>query len=109
MLETAPGVIGRFMDAAAKRDYEAIGECFTEDASAEDEERTHRGRSQIRRWQQETRSRWDYTVTVVGGEQVGESGYRVAAHLKGNFPGGEADVEYRFSIRDGLISSLRIT
>ena len=58
MPETAPGVIGRFMDAAAKRDYEAIGECFTEDASAEDEERTHRGRSQIRRWQQETRSRY---------------------------------------------------
>ena len=30
MLETAPGVIGRFMDAAAKRDYEAIGECFSQ-------------------------------------------------------------------------------
>jgi hypothetical protein len=37
------------------------------------------------------------------------AGYRVAAQLKGNFPGGEADVEYRFGIRHGLICRLRIT
>ena len=109
MLETAPGVIRRFMDAAERRDYEAIGECFTEDATVEDEERTHRGRTRIRGWQQETRSKWDYTLTVVGGEQAGASEYRVAAHLKGNFPGGEADLQYWLSLREGLISSLRIT
>ena len=48
-------------------------------------------------------------MTVDGSEQVGEGEYRLTAHLKGKFPGGEADVDYRFSIRDGLISSLRIT
>jgi len=109
VLESAPDVIGRFVNAAANRDFDAIGQCFTEDASVEDEERTHRGRGEISAWQRETRSKYDYTVTFADGEPVGESGYRVAAHLKGNFPGGEADVEYRFSIRHGLISSLRIT
>jgi ketosteroid isomerase-like protein len=58
MLET-PAVVGRFMDAAAKRDYDAIGECFTGDATVQDEERTHRGRTEIRHWPQDTRSKWD--------------------------------------------------
>ena len=48
-----------FMDAAAKRDYDAIGECFTGDATVQDEERTHRGRTEIRHWPQDTRSKWD--------------------------------------------------
>jgi ketosteroid isomerase-like protein len=47
MLETAPAVIERFMEAAARRDYEIIAECFSEDATVEDEARTHRGRRQI--------------------------------------------------------------
>ncbi len=37
MLESAPDVIGRFVNAAANRDFDAIGLCFTEDASVEDE------------------------------------------------------------------------
>ena len=109
MLNTAPEVVERFMNAAAVPDLNAVGECFTEDATVSDEERTHRGRNQIRAWQGESHARYDYSVTVVGGQPDGENGYRVAARLKGNFPGGEADVEYRFVFRDGLISSLQIS
>jgi ketosteroid isomerase-like protein len=109
MLEKAPEVIGRFIDAAAERDFDAIGQCFTEDATVEDEERTQRGRTEISAWQRKTRTQYDYTVTVTSGQPDGENAYRVGAHLRGTFPGGEADVEYRFVIRDGLISSLRIS
>jgi ketosteroid isomerase-like protein len=109
MLEKAPEVIERFIDAAAQRDFDALGQCFTEDATVEDEERMHRGRNEIRAWQQKTRTQYDYTVTVTSGQPDGDDAYRVGAHLRGNFPGGEADVEYRFVIRDGLISSLRIS
>jgi ketosteroid isomerase-like protein len=108
MLQTPPAVVERFINAADNRDFDAIAACFTNDATVEDENRTHRGRSQIRAWQQEGRSRWDYTISVIGGEPAGVSEYRVVAHLSGNFPGGEADVEYRFSLREGLISHLRI-
>ncbi len=109
MLQTPPAVVERFINSADNRDFDAIATCFTEDGTVEDEDRTHRGRRQIRAWQQESRSKWDYTVTVVSGEPAGESDYRVTAHLTGNFPGGEADVEYRFSVRAGLISHLRIS
>ena len=47
VLETAPAVIERFMEAAGRRDYVIIAECFFEDATVEEEARTHRGRRQI--------------------------------------------------------------
>ncbi len=85
MLESAPDVIGRFVNAAANRDFDAIGLCFTEDASVEDEERTHRGRGEISAWQRETRSKYDYTVTFADGEPVGESGYAWPRILRATF------------------------
>jgi ketosteroid isomerase-like protein len=106
LIETAPAAITRFMDAAARRDYEALAACFAEDPTVSDEERTHRGRNEIRQWQKDTRAQWDYTVTVVGGEVAGADEYLLAVHLQGNFPGGEADVNYRFTMRGDLIARL---
>ena len=103
-----PEIVTRFMSAAAARDYEAVAACFTEDAVVEDESRSHRGREAIRRWQERTRAKWDYTVTATGGKPDADAGHIVSAHLSGNFPGGEADVEYRFRFRGDLIAYLRI-
>jgi len=108
VMETSPGAVRRFMDAAARRDYDAIGDCFTDDATVRDEGKTRRDREEIRQWQRETRATWDYTATVVSGRQDGEHRYRLGVHLHGNFPGGDADVEYRFTIRDELISRLQV-
>lgn len=108
MLEGAPKVITRFLDAASERNYDALAECFTSDAAVSDERRVHRGRAEIRLWQEESRAKWEYAATAIDGRPGAADEYIVAVHLKGNFPGGEADVEYRFTIRDGLISSLRI-
>jgi ketosteroid isomerase-like protein len=108
MLEKAPAPIVRFMDAAAQRDYDALAACFAVDATVSDEEQTHRGRNEIRQWQKDTRAKWDYTVTIIGGEHAGENEYVVAIHLQGNFPGGQADLNYRFSMRDRLIGGLEV-
>lgn len=103
-----PETVTRFMKAAAERDYEAVASCFTEDAVVEDESNSHHGRDAIRRWQEGTRAKWEYTVTATGGRPDGTSGYLVPAHLSGNFPGGEADVVYRFTLQGNLIERLRI-
>jgi ketosteroid isomerase-like protein len=103
-----PEMVGRFMEAAAERDYQALAACFTEDAVVEDESHSHHGREAIRRWQEGTRAKWEYTVTATGGRPDADGGYLVSAHLSGNFPGGEADVEYRFTLRGDLIARLRI-
>jgi ketosteroid isomerase-like protein len=103
-----PEIVTRFMKAAADRDYEALAACFTEDAVVEDESHSHHGRDAIRRWQEATRAKWEYTVTATGGRSDTDGGYFVPAHLSGNFPGGEADVGYRFTLRGDLIARLRI-
>jgi len=101
--------VQRFVDAAASHDFAAIAECFTDDATVTDEERTHRGRAEIRKWQEDGRQRWEYTLTVRGGKARGADGYVLQGRLTGNFPGGAADVEYDFTVRDGLISRLAIS
>ena len=104
-----PNVVQRFVDAAASRDFAAIATCFSEDATVSDEEHTYRGRAQIRRWQEDGRKRWEYTLTVKDGKVRGADGYIMQGHLSGNFPGGEADVEYDFTVREGLISRLAVS
>jgi len=101
--------VQRFVDAAASHDFAAIAECFTDDATVTDEERTHRGRAEIRKWQEDGRQRWEYTLTVRGGKARGADSYVLQGRLTGNFPGGAADVEYDFTVRDGLISRLAIS
>jgi ketosteroid isomerase-like protein len=102
-------VVTRFVEAARNRDFAAIGDCFTEDSTVADEEQTHRDRSEIRSWQEASRRKWDYTFTAKSGSARGADGYVIEGHLTGNFPGGEADVTYTFTLREGLISRLVIS
>ena len=108
-LGKAPTAVARFIEAAKKRDFGAIGGCFTDDATVADEAQTHRGRTEIRQWQEASRQKWEYTLTVKTGTARGVDGYIIEGHLSGNFPGGEADVTYAFTLRDGLISRLVIS
>lgn len=108
-LGTAPTAIRRFVDAAAKRDFAAVGECFTEDATVSDEGQTYRGRTDIRRWQEASREKWEYALTVKRGTLLRPDAYVFEGHLTGNFPGGQADVTYSFTLHAGLISRLVIS
>jgi len=103
-----PPIVTRFWDAAARRDFDAVAECFTEDAEVTDENEVRRGRAAIAAWQAATRAKWDYTVTTTGGEPAVDGGFKVSARLEGSFPGGVADVAYTFSLKDGLILRLTI-
>ena len=98
----------RFWDSAARRDFDAVAECFTEDAEVSDENELRRGRAAIAAWQAAARAKWDYTVTATGGEPTADGGLKVEARLEGNFPGGVADVTYTFWLKDDLIRRLTI-
>jgi hypothetical protein len=45
---------------------------------------------------------------VTSTEAVGASGFNVAMHIEGDFPGGTADLVEAFTLRDGLIEHLAI-
>jgi len=52
-------------------------------------------------------TRWTYTTTVTGARRDGDD-WIVAVHAEGDFPGGVADLEQRFTVRDNRITRLVI-
>jgi len=105
---SAPTVITRYLAAAADADFSALADCFTADGTVTDEGHTYRGRAEIIGWRESLASQFTYTATVTSSEPINDNEYRVTAHLVGDFPGGVADLTYRFILHDGLIADLTI-
>lgn len=105
---SAPAVITRYLAAAPAGDFAAVADCFTVDGTVTDEGKTYRGRPEIIGWRESLASQFTYTATVTSSEPRNDSEYRIMAHLVGDFPGGVADLTYRFTLRDGLIADLSI-
>jgi ketosteroid isomerase-like protein len=107
-MSTIPPVITTYLNAADDGDFDALVGCFTQDGTVLDEGRTYRGRDEIRGWRESLGSKWEFTTTVTGSEPDGSAGYIVRMHVEGNFPGGVADLTYRFTLAGGLIADLSI-
>lgn len=103
-----PDVIANYLRAADAADADALLACFTEDAEVTDEGATRRGHAEIRRWREEVAAKYVYTVEVLGSRPADDGRYVVSTKLEGNFPGGTAYLEYRFTLSDGLIRALEI-
>jgi ketosteroid isomerase-like protein len=103
-----PDVINCYFEADARHDTNAIVALFTDDAVVVDEGETWRGSSAIRAWQEGTASRYEYATQVFDTESAGKDGYLVTGRLEGNFPGGTADVKWRFTLAGERISDLHI-
>lgn len=105
---TTPHAVSRYLDAADRGDDAALAECFTPSGTVTDEGHTYRGQAEIARWRGSVARQWTYTATVTGTERVDASRYRVSVRLVGNFPGGVADVVYRFDLDGDSIRALVI-
>jgi ketosteroid isomerase-like protein len=103
-----PAAVAGYLRAASASDAAAIISCFTDDAEVTDEGRTWSGHDEIRQWWEGPATKYEYTVRVLGGQSVAGDRYVVRTRLTGNFPGGTVDLRYRFTLRDGLISVLKI-
>ncbi len=108
MDNTTPEIVTRYLAAADAQDAKALAACFAPDGTALDEGVTYTGRDEIIGWREKLAGSWTYTTTVTGSAPVSDDEYRVSVHLVGDFPGGEADLNYSFTLRDGLITALRI-
>jgi hypothetical protein len=108
MVETTPDVITRYLRAADERNAQALAACFTVDGTVTDEGATYVGHDEIVGWREGALSKWKYTTDVVRTESVGEHEHLVSVHIEGDFPGGVADLTYRFITEAGLISALGI-
>lgn len=98
-----------FMKAIDARQGVQALSVFTADAVVTDEGRDHSGREEIEAWLTDsvTESEYTYTSAFTGATTTGTSAV-VQQHLEGDFPGGVADLHYRFTLSGGLISRLVI-
>ena len=97
------------MTALDARDDDRALDLFTVDAVVTDEGRDHAGRDEIRAWLAASVSGSEYTYTseFTGATAAGDT-VDVGQHLAGDFPGGVADLHFRFVVDRALISRLVI-
>jgi hypothetical protein len=102
-----PAPVRAYLAGHADRDDEAAVRAFAPDATVTDEGKTSTGTAEILAWRRRASTEWTYTTTVTGSRREGDT-WIVAIHLEGDFPGGVADLEQRFTVRDGALTNLHI-
>jgi ketosteroid isomerase-like protein len=103
-----PDVITRYFEADARRDIDGVAALFTDDAVVVDEGQTWRGVREIRAWRQGPASLYEYTTEVFGTDPAGEDEYLATGRIDGNFPGGTAELKWRFTLAGDRIRRLHI-
>lgn len=106
-IDTLPAVITTYLTAHQARDLDPALACYTDDAVVTDEGRTHRGKHEIRDWLARAASEYTYTTELVAAHRVDDQ-YVAVNHLEGDFPGGAADLRFRFTLDGGRIAELVI-
>lgn len=108
MSTSTPAVVTRYFAAADASDFTGLADCFTEAGFVVDEGTTYQGPAAIIGWRESLAGKWTYTSTVTGSESISPSEYRVHVHLEGDFPGGVAELTYRFALQGDAIAELSI-
>lgn len=106
-LDQLPTAVRAFTEAHAARDADAALALLTPGAVITDEGSTYRGEDVLRRFIAEAGTEFTYTDEVTGAARDGEV-WVVRHHLEGDFPGGTADLGYRFALDGDRIERLDI-
>ena len=109
--EALPDNIKTFMTALDAREVDQVLATLTTDAVVTDEGHDYQGHDAIGAWVATAAAEYTYTTAFTGAtvleRQTGTT-VDVGQHLEGNFPGGVADLNYRFTLDGALISRVVI-
>lgn len=105
--DALPDNIKTFMTALDAREGARALATFTTDAVVTDEGRDYTGRDEIGAWLSRAVSEYTYTSQFTGATTT-DTTIDIARHLEGDFPGGVADLHFRFALDGALISRLVI-
>ncbi|MEE6295880.1 nuclear transport factor 2 family protein [Georgenia wangjunii] len=103
-----PAVVVRYLRAHPTHDTDAAATTFADGARVVDEDVTYRGAEAIRGWLADAASEYTYTTTLTGQTEDEPGRWTVLARLEGDFPGGVADLRFRFRIDGDKIAELVI-
>ena len=107
MIDNLPKPIALYVAAENTGDANLFDQCFADGAVVRDENETHRGLAEIKKWKAETKKKYQHTVDPL---RISEKDGRfiVANRLTGNFPGSPIELEFVFTLKDDKIVSLEI-
>ncbi|GAB3228569.1 nuclear transport factor 2 family protein [Mycolicibacterium hippocampi] len=103
-----PTVVTTYLTAHRSRDVATAVRTFTDDAEVTDEGHTFHGGDAIRTWLGSAGSEYTFTTEFTGATTTDPAHIDVLQRLEGDFPGGTADLHYRFTLDGELISRLVI-
>lgn len=106
--EQLPTTVREFLAAHIAGDADTASSFLTEDAVLVDQGETVHGREAARVFLQDAGSEFEYTTEQLGSHRVGDVHWVATLRLEGTFPGGVAELDYRFTVRDDLIAELVI-
>jgi ketosteroid isomerase-like protein len=104
-----PGPVQHYFDVVDGDDPEALVALTTPDVVVVDDGATWQGHDGVREWRAKVVRQWDYTTELTGVRPSGAASCVVTGHLEGDFPGGEVDLYYSFTLADELIARLEIS
>jgi hypothetical protein len=103
-----PEPITRYLTAHRDHDTATAIGTFAADAVVTDDGSSFTGTARVERWLDRSSTEYTYSIELTAAHQVDDARYTVVNHLAGDFPGGQVDLRYRFTICDGLIVELAI-
>ena len=106
--EDLPETITAYLAAHQARDVERAVALYTRDATVTDEGRDYHGPDQIGSWLSSAGSEYTYTTTLTHASRLDPSHFDVVHRLEGDFPGGIADLHFRFTLDGRRIARLII-
>src|ERR1700712_2836742 len=105
--DALPDTIKTFMTALDAREVDQALATLTTDAVVTDEGHDYKGHDEIGAWMGTAAAEFTYTTAFTGAVTT-EAGVDVGQHLAGDFPGGVADLHYRFTLDGTVISRVVI-
>lgn len=105
--EQLPTPIRAFITAHENRDPDAALAVLTPQAVITDIGETFSGDEALRHFISDAGAEFTYTDEITGAARDGDV-WVVSHHLRGDFPGGKADLDYRFSLAGDRIERVDI-
>jgi ketosteroid isomerase-like protein len=104
--ELLPIVVRDFFTAHVVHDADTAAQFLADDVVAVDQGQTWRGRDQAYLFVRDAGAEFEVTTEELGTRCIDDTHVIIGVRLTGNFPGGVAEIDYRFTLRDGLITEI---
>lgn len=103
-----PATIRAFLAAHAAGEPDAAARTFTAEAVVVDQGETFAGIDRVSHFLRHAGSEFTYTTALIVAERIDETRWVAVNRIEGDFPGGVADLAYRFVLDGDLIGELTI-